>query len=202
MHCFHEWSALNLTTFFFSFFCRWSVRHMLTEFLMVAILVYLQLTDHYAGVWSMCAAIISLVGPWSFTSVIFPKKLYDLCMMWKHTIISSMLFNAQKLHLLTNEYRCLNSIFLLLKRSRMESEFWSSSNSDNHSNGCGCVHNMELYKRISRFWISIKSHMPTSYYSTQHAVIVSSVPHVIEELLVDKYEANGCSGRDCGPRGQ
>ena len=50
-------------------FRRWSVRHMLTEFLMVAILVYLQLTDRYAGVWSMCAAIISLIGRKSFTNL-------------------------------------------------------------------------------------------------------------------------------------
>lgn len=53
-------------------YIRWSVRHMLTEFLMVAILVYLQLSDHYAGVWSMSAAIISLIGKRSPDSNILP----------------------------------------------------------------------------------------------------------------------------------
>jgi hypothetical protein len=65
---------------------------MLTEFLMVAILVYLQLTDHYAGVWSMCAAIISLIGTKSFTKVMLPK--YDL---WKERfMISKLNYNTSQ----------------------------------------------------------------------------------------------------------
>jgi hypothetical protein len=70
-------SVLILTILRFSFVDRWSVRHMLTEFLMVAILVYLQLTDHYAGVWSMCAAIISLIGTKNVAKVMLPK--HNLC---------------------------------------------------------------------------------------------------------------------------
>lgn len=208
MHFFSDWSVLTLCMLCFSLFGRWSVRHMLTEFLMVAILVYLQLTDRYAGVWSLGAAVISLVGTKSFASEnelrleSFKNRWLILGNTTIYTILETPSNRDWKQHLLYNEYRRLNSVFLLLKRSWMASEFRSPSRSDNNSDGCGRLHNMELYKRISRFWLSIKSNMPTCYYSSQHAVSVSSLPHVLEELLAYQYEAYGCAGWGPGAGGQ
>jgi hypothetical protein len=45
---------------------RWSVRHMLLEVLVTALLIYLQFLDRSVGLWAMSAAIVSLVGEFSF----------------------------------------------------------------------------------------------------------------------------------------
>jgi hypothetical protein len=41
---------------------RWSVRHMLVEFLAILLLTYLQFEDRNLTLWALCAAVVSLVG--------------------------------------------------------------------------------------------------------------------------------------------
>ena len=180
---------------------------MLTEFLMVAILVYLQFTDRYAGIWSMSAAIISLIGEtiWPnifeaffMSSNIFFLKLdilttaiHSECIFHQSDLTTPKLFFYPSL---SHYARRLHSLLVLFKCTWMESKFRPSSFSNYYSNCSRCFYNMELYKEFPRHWTGFEQNMPVGHNITEHIIFVAFVSHVTEKLLVDKHETYGHAG--------
>ena len=53
---------------------RWSVRHMLVEFLAILLLTYLQFEDRNLTLWALSAAVVSLVGKISMAYLPQPEQ--------------------------------------------------------------------------------------------------------------------------------
>lgn len=53
---------------------RWSVRHMLVEFLAILLLTYLQFEDRNLTLWALSAAVVSLVGKFSMAYLPHQEK--------------------------------------------------------------------------------------------------------------------------------
>lgn len=53
---------------------RWSVRHMLVEFLAILLLTYLQFEDRNLTLWALSAAVVSLIGKISMANLPQPEQ--------------------------------------------------------------------------------------------------------------------------------
>jgi hypothetical protein len=136
---------------------------------MVAILVYLQFSDRYAGIWSMSAAIISLIGKTiqfqslsfqcnpvlpafsktkTFVSFQFISSIN--CLIEISISLISPLLNSYINSLLLLIVRRLHSFPLFFQCTRMESKLWSSSSSHYHTYRSGSIYYIQLHKRFSR----------------------------------------------------
>ena len=146
---------------------RWSLRHMLTELLVVGLLIYLALQDYFIGIWCTIAAAISLFGMFYH---IYPALLW--CEWIVKTIFHSCNSNSYI-------YRCIYSHLLLFKCYGLESKF-------RDSDYCLCDKSCarKLYHSVLHESVFHGERFGTnSWYGSNSCQNLSACLHYIEYLL-------------------